>query len=110
LTIYADSSFLVSGYVKDMHSAEVVQRMKGFPSVWITPLNRAELSHALSQYVFRSVFTDADARRYWNEFEDDCSKGVWVEVDMPEEAWETSVNLAQRFGPSLGVRTLVSRV
>ena len=108
MNVYADSSFLVSGYVNDIHSAEVARRMKGRPSVCVTPLNRTELLHALSQYVFRGVFAEPDARQYWSEFEDDCAKGVWIKVDIPDEAWETSVDLARRFGPTLGVRTLDS--
>lgn len=108
MNVYADSSFLVSIYVKDAHSPEAVRRMQQFPAVSITQLNRSELAHALSQYVFRGVFAEADARLYWSEFEDDCRKMVWHLADWPETAWKTSVDLARRFGPTLGVRTLDS--
>jgi predicted nucleic acid-binding protein len=108
LNVYADSSFLVSLYVKDAYSPEAVRRMQQLLAVSITQLNRSELAHSLSQYVFRGVFTEANARLYWNEFEDDCRKQVWHLADLPETTWKTSIDLAQQFGPTLGVRTLDS--
>jgi predicted nucleic acid-binding protein len=108
LTIYADSSFLVSNYIQDIHSQEAVRRMQQRPSVWITPLNRSEIAHALWQYAFRGVLTISRLQRYWGEFETDCARGVWGQTDLPGTVWETSVDLARRFGPTLGVRTLDS--
>lgn len=105
---YADSSFLVSNYVQDAHSQEAVRRMGRFPSVWVTQLNCSEMAHALSQYVFRKALSGADAQTYWGEFEQDCANGVWVQADLPETTWETSVDLVRRFGPTFGVRTLDS--
>lgn len=108
MTIYADSSFLVSGYIQDTHSEEVIRRMGLSPSVWVTPLNRSELAHAVEQYVFRGKLAQFEAERAWGEFEQDCGLGVWVRTDLPEGTWETCVDLARRYGASLGVRTLDS--
>jgi predicted nucleic acid-binding protein len=106
--IYADSSFLVSGYVQDGHSPLVVQRMQRRPALWVTPLHHAELAHALHQYVFRGSLAEDEARLHWTEFEQDCASGVWALADLPEAAWETCIDLARRYGPRLGVRTLDS--
>ncbi len=106
--IYADSSFLVSGYIQDTHSPAVIQRMSTHPRVCLTLLNRTELMHAMQQYVFRRVLSVDKALRLWNEFEEDCAGGVWIFTHLPESAWETSVDLARRYGPRLGVRTLDS--
>jgi predicted nucleic acid-binding protein len=108
LTICADSSFLVSKYVQDSHSAEADRRMVSQPSVLLTPLHRAEIAHVIHQWVFRAKLSAADARQAWGDFEQDCSAGVWSLIGLPEGIWETSVYLAQRFGPTLGVRTLDS--
>jgi predicted nucleic acid-binding protein len=108
LTIYADSSFLVSSYIQDLHSAEAVRRMASLPSVWITPFNRAELAHAIDQYVFRGDLSSSEAKRYWSQFLLDCNHGVWIPINLPEKVWETSIALALRHGPTLGVRTLDS--
>jgi predicted nucleic acid-binding protein len=108
LTICADSSFLVSFYIQDVHSPEAIRRRTLFPSVWTTPLNRSELAHALHQNVFRRTLSPFEAQRAWGEFEQDCVQGVWIPVNLPERTWETSIRLAQRYGPTLGVRTLDS--
>jgi predicted nucleic acid-binding protein len=76
--------------------------------VWLTPFNRAEFAHALYQQVFRARFSAAVVRLAWNNFEKDCSAGVWIPVMMPERSWETCVDLARRYCPTLGVRTLDS--
>jgi predicted nucleic acid-binding protein len=108
LTIYADSSFLVSNYVQDMHSAEAVRRMSRRPSISITNLNRAEMANALFRYAFRGDLSSAEAQKHWNEFESDRTNGVWIHVDLLEDVWEVSIHVAQKFGPTFGVRTLDS--
>jgi predicted nucleic acid-binding protein len=108
LTIYADSSFLVSSYVDDAHSREADRRMSAAPAVWLTPFNRIEFAHALYQQVFRGRFSAAEARQAWNNFQRDCRSGVWIPASLPERLWETSILLAEMHGPALGVRTLDS--
>lgn len=78
------------------------------PPVLITPLNRAEVANAIHQYVFRGAITAADALSAWTHFEWDRANGVWIQVDLPVPLWETSIDLARRYGPTLGVRTLDS--
>lgn len=106
--IYVDSNFLVSSYVQDAHSAEAVRRMEQIPSIWLTPLNEAELFHALQQYVFRGALSADSAHLHWAEFQGDCAQGVWRVVAFPDAAWTVAIELARRYGPQLGVRTLDS--
>ena len=106
MNIYADSSFLVSIHIQDVHSSEAIRRMAQLPSVLVTPLNRTEVAHAINQYVFRGNLTRAEALRDWSEFEQYAEQGIWLPVDLPERTWETSIDLARRYGPTLGVRTL----
>ncbi len=108
MTVYADSSFLASSYLGDTHSVEADRRMSAAPGVLVTPLNRAEFANALYQQVFRGRFSAAEARLAWNHFERDFAKGIWIPVSLPEKIWETSIDLARRYGPTLGVRTLDS--
>jgi predicted nucleic acid-binding protein len=108
LTIYADSSFIVSNYLQDVHSAKAVHRMMQHPSVWVTPLNKTEVTHAIYRYVFTGRVSASEARRFWREFENDCSIGVWTQTSFPETAWETSTDLVRRYGATLGVRSLDS--
>jgi hypothetical protein len=82
--------------------------MLQLPSVWITPLNRARLANAVYRYVFRAAIQIADARVVWSHFDQDCARGIWTRVDLPERTWDTSIELARKYGPTLGVRTLDS--
>ena len=108
MTTYADSSFVVPLYAIDVHSHEALRRMALGPSVWLTPFNRTELAHSLNGQVFRARISVSEAQLAWAAFEHDCAFGVWIPVDLPERIWETSIDLARRFGPTLGVRTLDS--
>lgn len=82
--------------------------MSQLPLAWLTALNRAELAHAISQYIFRRAITPGEALRVRDNFERDCAAGIWIPADLPERIWETTIDLARRFGPTLGVRTLDS--
>lgn len=108
MTVYADSSFLVSSYVRDSHVNEFVRRISSRPSIWLTPFHEAELAHGIYLHVFYKKLSLDAAARAWNEFQQDCAVGVWTTLSLPERTWEVSASLAKRFGPTLGVRTLDS--
>lgn len=108
MTIYADSSLITSLYVLDTHLPEAQRRMNQRPIVWLTQLNRSEVAHAISQYVFRGKISTIEAVKVWNNFEKDCRLGIWISINLPEKTWDTSIDLAKRYGPTLGVRTLDS--
>ena len=108
MSVYADSSFFVSACIRDAHTSEVALRVASSPTVWVTPLNRAEVANAIHRYVFRKAISAADALAAWNNFEQDCARGVWISVNLPEQTWQTSIGLARKYGPTLGVRTLDS--
>jgi predicted nucleic acid-binding protein len=82
--------------------------MAGSPSVWLTEFNRAELANSIFQQVFLKRLTPADADQVWSDFKRDCADGVWTGVGFPYHAWKTCTDLARRYGPTLGVRTLDS--
>jgi predicted nucleic acid-binding protein len=52
--------------------------------------------------------SSAEGQRDWNNFQQDSLQGVWIPINFPERTWETSIDLARRYGPTLGVRTLDS--
>jgi predicted nucleic acid-binding protein len=106
--IYADSSFMVSVYLQDTHSSEAIRRLNLSPALYVTQLNRAEVAHTFHQYVFRGQLDLFEVRRAWDEFEEDCAHGVWRRIEMPARSWETSIDLARKHGPVLGIRTLDS--
>jgi predicted nucleic acid-binding protein len=108
LIVYADSSFIASVYAQESHSVEADRRMASRPRVFLTPLNRSELAHAFAFQVFRSRISETGAQTLWRQFERDCQTELWLSVDLPLSAWETSIDLARLHGPTLGIRTLDS--
>ena len=108
MSVYADSSFFVSACVFDSHTAETSLRIANNPLVWVTPMNRAEVANAIHRYAFRRAITVHAAMAAWRNFEQDCASGIWTRIGLPEKTWETSIDLARKYGPTLGVRTLDS--
>ena len=78
------------------------------PVVWVTPLNRAEIANAIHRYIFRGAISAAEARAAWAQFESDRANRIWADIHLPRSIWDTSIELARRYGPTLGVRTLDS--
>jgi predicted nucleic acid-binding protein len=82
--------------------------LKKHPLIWVTSFHRAEVANAIHRYVFRGAISASDALSAWKHFEEDSANGLWIQVDLPISLWETSIDLAHRYGPTLGVRTLDS--
>lgn len=106
MSVYADTSFLVSLYVTDAHSADSRQRVLTARGLCLTPLHRAEWAHAIAQHVFRKALSAAEANQIQRQAEQDESDGMWIPVSIPEDAFDTCVDLGRRYGPKLGVRTM----
>jgi predicted nucleic acid-binding protein len=108
LTIYADTSFFVSLYVKDAHSKAADQMLVGGQRPSITPLHIAEWTHAIAQQVFRRQMTPGEAERLHRDFDDDRAARIWATISVPETALEVCADLGRHYGPKLGVCTLDS--
>lgn len=106
MTVYPDTSFLFSRYLTDGHSLEVDRRLLRHPHVYVTPFHRAELANAIFQWVFRGKISMDEAQLAFADFEQDCSTGVWIVTNQPEQIFSTCEKLARRHVPLLGVRTL----
>jgi predicted nucleic acid-binding protein len=108
LRAYADSSFVVSLYLTDVHSPEARRRVQGAPPLILTLLHRAEWAHVLGQHQFRGTLTADAARRANSQLVSDEAASLWRETPLPENAFELCADLARRYGPKLGTRTLDS--
>jgi predicted nucleic acid-binding protein len=106
LSIYADTSLIVSLFVRDSHSAEALHRMASKPGVWLTPLHGAEFAHAVEQHIFQRQLSLRESQRVFADFDADRATGVWDEVGFPDLAFEVCAQLAPRHVGRLGVRTL----
>jgi len=76
------------------------------PRVWLTPFHLAEWAHAIAQHVFQRKMSATEAQSVQRKMEQDRRSGLWVEVEMPQLAWQTCADLARRHGARLGTRTL----
>jgi predicted nucleic acid-binding protein len=106
LSTYADTSFFVSLYIPDRHSPEAERRMSSLPVVWLTPFHVAEWTHAVEQQVFRRAVSRIEADQSHERFQQHRESGLWVEVALPESAFDVCAQLARRHGARLGLRTL----
>ena len=108
MSVYADSSFLVSIYVTDVHTPEVLRRLSKHPRLWFTPFHEVEISHAIAHQVFHGRMADALANRVYQELSRDCAKGVWALTGFPDAAFTKGAALARSYVAKLGTRTLDS--
>lgn len=106
MTIYSDTSFFVSLYVRDSKSQEAIARATTHPSLVLTPLHLAEWTNAVSALVFRKSLTATLAERARGDFEEDRRIGLWASIEMPDGAYRTAVRLARDHVPSIGTRAL----
>lgn len=106
MTVYVDSSFAVSLYLTDVHSPEARRRVQGAPPLVLTPLHRAEWAHALGQHQFRGTLSAEKAQRAHAQFVSDEAANLWHSVSVPENAFELCADLARRYAPKFGMRTL----
>jgi predicted nucleic acid-binding protein len=75
---------------------------------WITPLHFDEWTHTVAAQVFRGYMTIVEAGRVQHELEGDRDAGLWLSIDIPDNAFHVCADLGRRYGPKLGVRTLDS--
>ena len=106
MSIYADTSFLVSAYVPDQHSSATNPRLASRPGIWLTPLHSAEWIHAVERQVFQKKLSRQEAQRIYREFDTDRDSEVWIEVALPDSVFVVCDDLSRRYTARLGNRTL----
>lgn len=106
MSTYADTSFLVSLYIPDRHSPEAERRTASRPVVWLTPFHVAEWTHAVEQQVFRRVVSRTEADGVYERFQQHRESHLWLEIALPESAFDLCAQLGRRHGARLGLRTL----
>ena len=105
---YADTSFLVSLYVTDVHSLTADQWRIAHPDpLPFTRFHRVEFRNALSLAIYRKRLGQEQADAVWNDLESDMQNGLLVDPPVDWSAVLTQADdLATRLTPSTGSRTL----
>jgi predicted nucleic acid-binding protein len=107
LKVYADTSFLVSLYCLDVHSARATQDVRRFaPELVLTPLTELELTNALELRIFRKEATEAEIRAAQIELQRHIRGGFFSIVAMPVTAHELARRIALRQSATTGARTV----
>lgn len=106
MTIYVDTSFLVSLYSPDANSPPAARTMKeSTGDRWVTTFGELELTNALELRVFRKEVTAAQARTSLNDFEQDLRTGVFQLRPLSDQVFEAARQLARQTTARLGTRT-----
>jgi hypothetical protein len=97
---YADSSFLVSCYLRDANTAQAILLVASTsPKIIFTPLHKLEIRNALQLQVFRRALSPSEAKRIWRVLMQDIRRGRLIERDVK---WATVFRSASRLSPYTG--------
>lgn len=108
MSSYADSSFLISLYGRDVNSrAAILLVQKERPTFVVTPFGEAEFINIVFAVTARPKgWTTGEARTIEQDFVQDLELGVWEREDLPAQTWQRARELSRRHAPALGTRAL----
>ena len=107
MKVYADTSFLVSLYSPDLHSAPAagaITRLRA--SVFLTQLGELELLNALQLRAFRKEASQSETRMVQAKVAEHIASGFFIQQVMPATVYERARQIARRRTAGLGLRTL----
>ena len=106
MSIYADTSFLVSLYVLDAHSPEASNYMQRAElPILLTPLNELEFVNALHLRIFRKDLKEGEAKSAIALFRKDMEAGILGLRSLSASTFERAKSIARRRTASSGTRT-----
>ena len=107
MSVYADTSFLVSLYVLDANSARAAAQMKAVKlPVLLTPFGELELANALYLWVFRKELAPSRINAAHALFTKDIEDGIFELRSLSQTVYDRAKLIARKHTPHLGTRTL----
>jgi predicted nucleic acid-binding protein len=108
LNSYADTSFLVSLYGRDVNSRAAIALARAHhPVFMVTPFGETEFTSIVYAVTARPEgWTLREAQAIEENFTHDLQTGIWRWEDLPLETWARARELSRRYAPSLGCRAL----
>ena len=107
MSVYADTSFLVSLYVLDANSELAAARMARTPlPLMVTLFGELELTNAISLRLFRREIVPLKARAARALVAKDLADGVLLARPLPPTVFERARQIARQRTPRFGTRTL----
>lgn len=107
MSVYADTSFVASLYMPDVHAARATAIVTELGvSLWINSLLEVELCNAIELRVHRKWITLHAAQMAHNDFAEDIRKGVVTLHPLSHATFEEAKRLSRRHTATLGTRSL----
>jgi predicted nucleic acid-binding protein len=107
LSVYADTSFLVSLYVLDSNSERAaIQIQQATLPILLTTFGELELTNAISLRLFRRELTPLKVKAVRALVHKDLVDGVLLTKPVTTSSFEKAMQMARRRTPQLGTRTL----
>jgi predicted nucleic acid-binding protein len=108
MSVYADSSLLISYYLTDTHSLEAQAVIHATQDPWpFTGLHHLEMRNALALGIFRRILTPAQVNAAWSDVERDLRSGRLVPQPVNwRPVYRAAAQWAAQHGPSIGCRSL----
>jgi predicted nucleic acid-binding protein len=106
LSIYADTSFLISLYSPDVNSTAAARAMRApVAEHYITVLGELEVVNALQLRVFHKELSSSQVQSSSNDFERDLRDGILLLRPLTEQIFERARQLSRQTTARLGIRT-----
>jgi len=108
LNSYADTSFLVSLYGRDVNSRSAIRLFEQHRPVFlITPFGETEFTSIVLAVTTRPRgWSLSEARAIEENFAHDLQTGIWQWEDFSSEIWTRARELSRRHAPALGCRVM----
>jgi predicted nucleic acid-binding protein len=107
LTSCADSSFVLSLYIPDAHSAAAARKIAGAQRpLLLTDLTELEFANAIGLRLLRKELHPAQANDAQRAFRNDAQDGFLRIVPLPSSAFQYALRIATQRTPLLGTRTI----
>jgi predicted nucleic acid-binding protein len=108
LNSYADTSFLVSLYGRDVNSLSAISLVQQLrPAFMVTPFGETEFTSIVFAVTSRPKgWTVREARAIEEDFSHDLQTGLWQGEDFPRHTWTRARELSRRHAPVLGCRAM----
>jgi hypothetical protein len=104
VSLYADTGIFIALYLPDRRSQQVQKLVAEFrPRFWVTPLHRAEWSHAVFQKISEKRVSSSEAGQIMAHFDRDREFGRWRDTQLPDGAIERSMALAKEHGSRIKI-------
>jgi predicted nucleic acid-binding protein len=108
MSVYADTSLLISYYISDSHSASAQALIHATADpLPFTGLHLLEMRNALALGAFRRILTPAQISSAWSDVERDLRSGRLVSRPVNwGQVYRAAAEWAALHGPNIGCRSL----